>query len=113
MEFDILDLAQYIEMHGLKTGKNSKLYDLGNGYKIRYTKNDIISCLVFVKDGIRTPYIDLTSGFTINTANERIRTSNNVFDLIDIYYEEYIAEKQKKRKESIEKQDKIEEFLKK
>lgn len=55
MEFDILDLAQYIEMHGLKTGRNSKLYDLGNGYKIRYTKNDIISCLVFVKDGIRTP----------------------------------------------------------
>lgn len=113
MEFNILDLAQYIEIHGSKTERNDKLYDLGDGYKIRYIKNDVISCLVFVKDGIRTPYIDLTSGFTINTANERIRTSNNVFDLIDIYYEEYIAEKQKKRKESIEKQDKIEEFLKK
>jgi hypothetical protein len=114
MDFNILDLAQYIKIHGSSENQsNDKLYNLGDGYEIRYIENDIISTLVFVKNNTRTTYIDLTTDFSIDIANARIYKSDNVFDLIDIYYEEYIAEKQKKRKESIEKQDKIEEFLKK
>lgn len=114
MDFNILDLAQYIKIHGSSENQsNDKLYNLGDGYEIRYIENDIISTLVFVKNNTWTTYIDLTTDFSIDIANARIYKSDNVFDLIDIYYEEYIAEKQKKRKESIEKQDKIEEFLKK
>ena len=50
MDFNILDLAQYIKTHGSsKTQSNDKIYSLRDGYEIRYIENDIISTLVFVK----------------------------------------------------------------
>ena len=114
MDFNILDLAQYIKTNGSsKTQSNDKIYSLRDGYEIRYIENDIISTLVFVKNNTLTTYIDLTTDFSIDIANARIYKSDNVFDLIDVYYEEYVNEKQKKRNESIEKQNKIVEFLKK
>lgn len=112
MEFNSLDLANYIDKYGRMNDKGIKNIDLGKGYEIQYKKpNPFSNYLLFYKNGKAVLKVDLSALDKLEQLNKDIELHSNVFDLIDDLYEDLTRKENEKKRRQRRIESSIKEFL--
>lgn len=113
MEFDSIDLKNYIDKYGRVDDKKlSKTIDLGKGYEIQYKELNIFSgYLLFCKNGKTILKVDLSALDKLEQLNKDIELHSNVFDLIDDLYEDLTRKENEKERKQRRIESSVKEFL--
>lgn len=112
MEFNSLDLKNYIDKYGRMNDKGIKNIDLGKGYEIQYKKPNVFSnYLLFCKNGKTVLKVDLSALDKLEQLNKDIELHSNVFDLIDDLYEDLTRKENEKKRRQRRIESSIKEFL--
>lgn len=113
MEFDSIDLKNYIDKYGRVDDKKlSKTIDLGKGYEIQYKELNIFSgYLLFYKNGKAVLKVDLSALDKLEQLNKDIELHSNVFDLIDDLYEDLTRKENEKERKQRRIESSVKEFL--
>lgn len=112
MEFDSIDLKNYIDKYGRVNDKGIKNIDLGKGYEIQYKKPNVFSnYLLFCKNGKTVLKVDLSALDKLEQLNKDIELHSNVFDLIDDLYEDLTRKENEEKRRQRRIESSIKEFL--
>lgn len=112
MEFDSIDLKNYIDKYGRMNDKGIKNIDLGKGYEIQYKKPNVFSnYLLFCKNGKTVLKVDLSALDKLEQLNKDIELHSNVFDLIDDLYEDLTRKENEEKRRQRRIESSIKEFL--
>ncbi|QLF87132.1 hypothetical protein BESEP5_00190 [Staphylococcus phage vB_SepM_BE05] len=112
MEFDSIDLKNYIDKYGRMNDKGIKNIDLGKGYEIQYKKPNVFSnYLLFCKNGKTILKVDLSALDKLEQLNKDIELHSNVFDLIDDLYEDLTRKENEEKRRQRRIESSVKEFL--
>lgn len=112
MEFDSIDLKNYIDKYGKMNDKGIKNIDLGKGYEIQYkTPNPFSNYLLFCKNGKTVLEVELSALDKLEQLNKDIELHSNVFDLIDDLYEDLTRKENEEKRRQRRIESSVKEFL--
>lgn len=126
MEFDSIDLKNYVIKYGRVKDKDIndidleindidlgiKIIDLGKGYEIQYREPNIFSnYLVFCKNEKDVLEVDLDNMDEVARLNKDIALHSNVFGLIEDLYEDFIRKENEEERKQRRIESKVREFL--
>lgn len=112
MEFDSIDLKNYIDKYGRVNDEGIKTIDLGKGYEIQYLEPIIFSNhLLFCKNKNEVLKVDLDDMVEVAQLNKDIGLHSNVFDLIDDLYEDLTRKENEKKRKQRRIESSVKDFL--
>ncbi|AXY83891.1 hypothetical protein UDOIXSUF_CDS0065 [Staphylococcus phage PG-2021_1] len=112
MEFNSLDLANYIDKYGRVNDEGIKTIDLGKGYEIQYLEPIIFSNhLLFCKNRKEVLKVALDNTVEVTCLDKNILIYPNVFNLIDDLYEECTKKESEEERRQRKVESKVKDFL--
>ncbi len=112
MEFNSLDLANYIDKYGRVNDEGIKTIDLGKGYEIQYLEPIIFSNhLLFCKNRKEVLKVALDNTVEVTCLDKNILIYPNVFNLIDDLYEECTKKENEKKRKQRRIESSVKDFL--
>lgn len=112
MEFNSLDLANYIDKYGRVNDEGIKTIDLGKGYEIQYLEPIIFSNhLLFCKNRKEVLKVALDNTVEVTCLDKNILIYPNVFNLIDDLYEECTKKESEEERRQRTVESKVKDFL--
>ena len=112
MEFNSLDLANYIDKYGRVNDEGIKTIDLGKGYEIQYLEPIIFSNhLLFCKNRKEVLKVALDNTVEVTCLDKNILIYPNVFNLIDDLYEDLTRKENEKKRKQRRIESSVKDFL--
>lgn len=112
MEFNSLDLANYIDKYGRVNDEGIKTIDLGKGYEIQYLEPIIFSNhLLFCKNRKEVLKVALDNTVEVTCLDKNILIYPNVFDLIDDLYEDLTRKENEEKRRQRRIESSVKDFL--
>ena len=112
MEFNSLDLANYIDKYGRVNEEGIKTIDLGKGYEIQYLEPIIFSNhLLFCKNGKEVLKVALDNMVEVICLDKNILIYPNVFNLIDDLYEDLTRKENEEKRRQRRIESSVKDFL--
>lgn len=112
MEFDSIDLKNYVIKYGKVNDEGIKTINLGKGYEIQYFEPIIFSNhLLFCKNKKEVLKVALDNTVEVTCLDKNILIYPNVFNLIDDLYEECTKKESEEKRRQRRIESSITEFL--
>lgn len=111
MEFDSIDLKNYIDKYGRMNDRGIQTIDLGKGYEIQHREGVVSTELLFCKNGKTVLEVELSDLDKLEQLNKDIGLHSNVFDLIDDLYEDLTRKENEKKRKQRRIESSVKDFL--